>query len=300
MIIVEKLNIYPIKSFAGIAQDFFELSERGLSLSLACGMKIYDREWMVVSNEGRFLTQRELPEMARIEIVMAENGLWLRHPNAKDDFFLSAEQEQQKIDDVIKTIVWWDECRGFDVGGKASNWLSAVLGQWQGENLRLLRFCLDWVRSVQLRNSVQGIEQTPSTHFADGVPYLISNHQSLQALNNALQKQGEMPVPMERFRANIEVSGLPAWDEHTGIELSEQTGKYSFALPDPCKRCQITTIDQQTATIPQADQPLNVLRSANPHITNNKPYFGQKVVLRKGADNVISVGDELRVVIPTD
>ena len=34
----------------------------------------YDRRWMLVDGEGKFVTQRSLPEMARVKFEWTENG----------------------------------------------------------------------------------------------------------------------------------------------------------------------------------------------------------------------------------
>ena len=47
------------------------------------------------------------------------------------------------------------------------------------------------------------------TSFSDFAPYLITTEESLGALNDALSS----PIGMARFRANIVVSGLKAFDE---------------------------------------------------------------------------------------
>lgn len=48
--------------------------------------------------------------------------------------------------------------------------------------------------------------------FADGFPLLLAAESSLDALNAMLDE----PVPMERFRPNVVVSGSEAFDEAAG------------------------------------------------------------------------------------
>ncbi|HSY27829.1 MAG TPA: MOSC N-terminal beta barrel domain-containing protein, partial [Burkholderiaceae bacterium] len=61
MPILTELNLYPIKSCAGIALQ--EATVTPFGLMSGC---IYDREWMVVDHAGNFLTQREIAQMACI------------------------------------------------------------------------------------------------------------------------------------------------------------------------------------------------------------------------------------------
>ena len=54
---------------------------------------------------------------------------------------------------------------------------------------------------------------------------------------------GAAPVPMDRFRPNIVLAGMPAGaeDRHGSSELG---GELSWLLVKPCDRCVVTTVDQ--------------------------------------------------------
>src|SRR5690606_25349154 len=85
----------------------------------------------------------------------------------------------------------------------------------------------------------------PAQHifgFADGFPYLVANQASLDALNQRLQAKGLPPVPMNRFRPNIVIQGLPAYEEDylAGMRVGDTT----FAFVKRCARCPIPNIDQ--------------------------------------------------------
>ncbi len=56
---ISELNVYPVKSLGGIRLEHATLGVRGLA---------FDRHWMVVDQVGRFVTQRQLPGMARISV----------------------------------------------------------------------------------------------------------------------------------------------------------------------------------------------------------------------------------------
>ena len=61
---ISEINIYPIKSLKGISLDTATVEERGLQ---------FDRRWMLVDENNRFLTQREYPVMATLCVAM-DNG----------------------------------------------------------------------------------------------------------------------------------------------------------------------------------------------------------------------------------
>ena len=65
---IASLHIYPVKSGAGIA-----LTEAAV---LPAGLRD-DRRWMVVDDEGAFVTQRTLPALARLVATPTADGLRL-------------------------------------------------------------------------------------------------------------------------------------------------------------------------------------------------------------------------------
>src|SRR5271170_5696205 len=88
--------------------------------------------------------------------------------------------------------------------------------------------------------------------FPDGYPVLVCNEASLQDLN---QRLGER-LPMERFRPNIVVEGLPAWAEDHIDSLT--LGPVTLRLVKPCTRCAIPSLDHRSGD--PATDPLPVLR----------------------------------------
>ena len=69
MPVVTDLYIYPIKSCAGIRVDSADLWETGLYL---------DRLWMVVDDEGHFVSQRTMPALARVATALRFESLQIR------------------------------------------------------------------------------------------------------------------------------------------------------------------------------------------------------------------------------
>ena len=79
--------------------------------------------------------------------------------------------------------------------------------------------------------------------FADGYPFLLTNEGSLAGLNERLAQ----PIPMNRFRPNVVVSGAPAFAEDDWSDLA--IGGVAFRIVKPCGRCQVTTTDQATGEV---------------------------------------------------
>ena len=72
---ISRLFIYPVKSCAGVEVDALHFDSSG---------PVGDRRFVITTPAGDFLTQRELPEMARIQPKLADTQLTLSHPDAKD------------------------------------------------------------------------------------------------------------------------------------------------------------------------------------------------------------------------
>ncbi|HWK50198.1 MAG TPA: MOSC domain-containing protein, partial [Steroidobacter sp.] len=106
MVQVTELNIYPVKSCRGIALKQARLTETGFE---------HDREWLVITPEGRFLTQRERPQLAQIETAIGGDQLILRKPGGADlTVPLNLTGSEREV------TIWRDKVDAFDAGDEAS------------------------------------------------------------------------------------------------------------------------------------------------------------------------------------
>ncbi|MFX5956912.1 MOSC domain-containing protein, partial [Acinetobacter baumannii] len=55
-------------------------------------------------------------------------------------------------------------------------------------------------------------DQLTPTRFSDGYPILLTTRASLDDLNQRLQRQGRAELPMNRFRPNIVLENIPAFE----------------------------------------------------------------------------------------
>jgi uncharacterized protein len=274
---VTGLFIYPVKSLQGIALDEAVLTGKGLQ---------YDRNWMIIDSTGLFITQRLITDMATIRVKISGEALILEHPNA-EPLPVALKREPGRR---VATTVWGNAVEGLDEGDEVSRWLTGVLGRWKGNELRLLRFAPDFVRAVET-DYMDG--QTASTAFADGYPFLVTNVASLGQLNDRLIAGGSDPVPMSRFRPNIVIKGLEPFAEDRLGRLRADGTVYELALRKPCKRCKVTTVDQQTGIIEEPKEPLKTLTLMNRHPGRHGAFFGQNATLESGEGETIKVGDHL-------
>jgi len=221
------LFVHPVKSCAGIAVDGSALVETGLDL---------DRQWMVVDEQGEFVTQRELPRMALIQPSLRHAELLLRAPG-----MLTLHLALDRAETPARAHVWSDWVEAFDMGATAAQWFSDFLGC----RLRLVRFDPAF-RRLSDRRFTGPIEAQAA--FADAFALLVASTASLAELNRRLAGQGHAPVDMRRFRPNLVLDGLEAHDEdHIDLlEIDTPQGTVRLKFVKPCVRCTIPGVDPLT------------------------------------------------------
>lgn len=269
---ITALFVYPIKSMAGIALNDAKLTRKGLR---------HDRHWMVVREDGRFVTQRDIPRMALVKTRLAGSGIELSldgHGTITVPFKLFHGEN-------IETAVWRVKCQATDQGDEISDWLTRALES--KERLRLVRMAPEF-RRPQNKPDIMGEDTT--VDFADAAPLLVANESSLAELNSVLENKSMLAVPMNRFRPNIVLRGLEPFAEHELAGLS--AANFQLRLRTPCERCVVTTIDQETAEKDPGGQPFKTLQDINPVPGKPKaPAFGQYATIIQGGSRTIKVGD---------
>lgn len=264
-ITISQLFIYPIKSLGGIELQQSLVTSRGLQ---------YDRRFMLVDENYRFVSQREFPEMALLKVYNKQDELHvyaLSNPNDNIKLPLQVESGEE-----ISVTIWDDQCKALLVDSKADEWFSNKLGK----SLRLV-YMPD--KSERLVDEDYALHND-LTSFSDGFPILMIGQSSLDDLNARL----EHPVGMDRFRPNIVINGSAAFEEDGYRHI--RCGNINLYAVKPCARCAMTTNNQQTGIAGQ--EPLKTLSSFRKE--NNKIYFGQNLLV--GSEGMLHVGDGLNIV----
>jgi uncharacterized protein YcbX len=279
MAIVSELVLYPIKSCAGVA-----LAEASLTVAGLAASGVHDREWMVVSDDGQFLTQREYPRMALINPRVAGDSLLVTAPG------MAALRLSLAHDAAAPTrhvTIWDDLLPAADCGDAAAAWFAQALGA----ACRLVRFG----PGVSRPTSTKWTGGVPAqARFADGYPLLLIGAASLADLNARLAAAGRAALPMNRFRPNIVVDGLEPFEEDYVAAFS--AAGVDIAPVKPCARCPIPAIDQATG-MPGLD-PLDMLQAyrAKPQM-NGAVCMGMNCIVTRGAGAVLRVGQQLDVTL---
>lgn len=280
---IARLFIYPVKSCAGIEVSEALLTETGLDL---------DRAWMVVDEQGEFVTQREAPRLALVQPQFKRGGseLALRAPG-----MLALHLRVDTVEAPTRVRIWDDEVQAYDMGDIAAQWFTDFLAltdqglpRAQAPRYRLVRFDPEQRRLSSLKWTA-GVEAL--NQFNDGFAVLVLGQASLDEFNARLQAQGHAAVDMQRFRPNIVLEGLEAHDEDCVGPLQIETGEGPALLTPvkPCPRCPIPNIDPVTArSSPEVSDTLQTYRQDAR--LNGAVTFGMNAIVSGGVDTVLRVG----------
>lgn len=229
MITVAALYCYPVKSCRGLLLLKAPLDQFGI---------VHDRNWMVVDENGNFLSQRTVPRMCQIGVTLSHGNLVLTAPSVGGGSMCTVPLHRDFLE-TVHVSVQKSRCRGIDQGDEVAGWLSAFLGR----RCRLVRIPDNHHRAADNGSALGG--------YADGYPFLIVSSASLRELNSRLSQA----LPMNRFRPNVVVEGCQPYAEDYWRMV--RIGLVEFEGMTHCVRCAITTTDQETAG--RSREPLTTL-----------------------------------------
>jgi uncharacterized protein YcbX len=265
--IINELNLYPVKSCRGLSLQLATVSVTGFD---------HDRRWMIASDSGRFLTQRELPRMALIIPSLTPAGLSLSAPG------MPALEVPTEPAGTMEVTVLLDRLTAHDMGATSARWLSDFLER----PVKLVRFASEATRPSHPRfwkaDIASGIE------FSDAFPFLVISRASLDDLNSRLAT----PLPMNRFRPNIVVDDLEPYGEDRIRVLN--VGNLQLRMVRPCTRCKITTTNQMTGEV-AGTEPLMTLKSYRWSDDLRGIMFGHYAVVVAGAGTTLHVGQQFGI-----
>jgi uncharacterized protein YcbX len=267
---IASLHVFPIKSLGGVSPYEALLIETGFE---------FDRAWMVVDEHGDMLTQRELPRMALVQPQFRGGDLVLRAPG-----MLALHLHLDAVEAATRARVWDDEVKAYDMGALAAQWMSDFLGR----KLRLVRFDPEQKR-LSDKQWTGGLEAENA--FADGYPLLVVGTASLADLNQRLAARGEKPVGIERFRPNLVLEGLSAFEEdHIDLlDIATEEGPVRLKLVKPCVRCTIPDVDPATAERGTAVGETLATFRADARMGGGLT-FGMNAIVLEGIERMLRVG----------
>lgn len=272
--LIDALWLYPIKGCRGFNVPTAALAPTGLEVK-----GIGDREWVVVDDQGEFLSQRELPKMALIETRLTADSLRLKAPG-----MLQLDVPFESEGDILKVRVWNDEVAAVTQGEIADAWFSQFLGL----PCRLMRFDPEALRIS--KHKYTGAVSAPYK-FADAFSLLICSTASLADLNSRLVAKGQAEISIERFRPNIVLRGVEAFDEDYIDYLT--IGGARLRVVKPCVRCTVPNVNPASGEA--GFEPADTLAVYRNDAQAGGITFGVNAIVESGAGAALSAGDVAEV-----
>lgn len=255
---VTGLVVYPFKSARGVPVSAWRVDEAGL---------IDDRRWMVVDEEGAFVSQRTHPGMALLDVRLDDDAVEVVAPGMGP---LRLDRAPRDPTGHASVRVWFSDRYAVDIGDTAARWMSEALG-----------------RACRVVEAVRPPDQPlladdgrVRAGFADASPALVVSVASLDHLNRRL----DVPLPMARFRPNVVVEGFGPHEEDAWG--SPRIGEVPTRGGRPCPRCAITLVDPATGK--RGVEPLRTLAT---YRRNDRGEVDFGVNVSFAAPGTLHVGD---------
>lgn len=263
---VTGLHIYPVKSCRGINLNELIINERGPQ---------YDRQWMIVDDQNKFLTLRTLSKLA--EIKTSIQGSFLHLYAGSNKILVNTTEPCDQVEEVT---VHNDSL----MAGVENKSINEALSDFLERSVKLVRYQKESFRELK----EAATSSVKETMFADARPILLVNEASMRDLNSKLSEASSF----ERFRPNIIIDGLPAYAEDNIKEI--KIGDVLFQNPKLCSRCSIVTQNVETGQV-VSKETMKILSQERKKLQNNKVYFG--VYLTPANTGVIHKGDSVSIAV---
>ena len=231
---ITALHTYPVKGCRRLDHDEARVEPHGLA---------GDRRWIAVDPDGVGITQRGVARLGLLRVTPGPGGITLHAPGMPDRYVAEPADGPG-----VGVRVFRSKPPAPARAADADDWMTAFLQR----PARLV-----WQADPAGRPVQNHAREGDRVSFADGYPMLIAGTASLSALNDWLAEAGEEPVPMTRFRPNLEFSGAEPWAEDDWLGRRLRIGDVAVRAVKPCDRCLVTTIDQDTGE--KGRQPLGIL-----------------------------------------
>ena len=277
--IVSKLCVYPLKSAQGIELQQVEVQLKGF---------LGDREMMLVFGSGKVITQRQFPQLAKIQVEILGRSVTLR---VADNSLAPITFISIINGALIEVEIWGDRILAIDQGNEIAQWFREFLELPKDKSCRLVR---QSAAHLRLLDKKYADDDDRPVSFADNSPVMLTASSSLMELNERIieiHRQHSPGISMNRFRPNIVVETIEPFIEDSWRII--QIGEIVFQMAKPCSRCIMTNIDQQDGEKSTLKEPLKTLGTFR-QLSEQGVMFGVNMIpLNEG---IITVGDRLRAI----
>ncbi|NXT76085.1 MOCOS sulfurase, partial [Zapornia atra] len=284
-ITVTNIYLYPIKSCSAFEVTEWPVGNQGL---------LYDRNWMVVNQNGVCVTQKQEPRLCLVNSsIDLKQKVMVIQAEGMDPISVSLEENTGKEAVICESKVCSHRVKTYDCGERIAGWFSMFLGR----PCRLIRQSSDVKNSLHQKN-IKGLASATniSLSLVNEAQYLLINVASILQLKEHISARLEQTLEIEeligRFRANIVISAPESFEEEEWAEIS--IGALRFQVVGPCSRCQIICIDQQSGE--RNKELLPSLSAARGRKTNFGIYLMNQP-LHSSFPDVLSVGSQVLPVL---
>ncbi|XP_068051500.1 molybdenum cofactor sulfurase isoform X5 [Anomalospiza imberbis] len=288
---------------------------------------LYDRNWMVVNQNGVCMTQKQEPRLCLVNpSIDLKQKIMVIQAEGMDSISVPLEDNTGKEDVICESKVCSHRVKTYDCGERIAGWLSTFLGR----PCRLIRQSSD-VKSKSHQKNTKGLSSATniSLSLVNEAQYLLINVASILQLKEhisasttrlvisfssketpdvtrtvmvtekhlashsaVLKEPLEIEELIRRFRANIVISAPESFEEEEWAEIS--IGALQFQVVGPCSRCQIICIDQQSGE--RNKEILQSLSAARGRKTNFGIYLMNQSMCSPFSDT-LSVGSQVLPVL---
>ncbi len=236
---IQNLITYPLKSAKGILLPETHITRLGFN---------HDRYYAIANTNNQILTAREVPELLQIQPIFTDGGLQFCYTNTSSKTINISTTESPTTFSLFKKPVTAIPINNSEL----DSWFSSILKQ----SCKLVFICKNHLRE----------NNKHTLSFNDVAPIHLVNLNSLNALNLHLKT----PVTVHRFRPNIIVKDVPAFEEENWTNI--RIGNCSFKVIAPTERCSLITLNEKNSVKDKQQEPLRTL--AKNFLKNGKTTFG--------------------------
>lgn len=280
---IEELWIYPVKSCQGISVPRIKVTKFGFE---------WDRNWMIVDDKGKFVTQRTEEKMALLTIRFAPTidrpaYLVLYYPGF-GEVSIDLKNAEPKTK-VSVTMNKGYETTAYDEGDKVAKWLEFVFQK----KYRLVR--LDVSQDREVKPDITKSFDDGQTKFFSALQDDYHVTQFSQASAADLSAQLGMWYPMESMRSNIKTNGYKPYEEEAPHITTFGSG-VSIWWCEPSKRCKMITVNQRTGKVfSQKAEPTKTIVSYKKSTQWDGARFCMNGCVIDGVGKYLNVGDRFLI-----
>lgn len=269
---IKALWLYPVKGMSGGPVEDLEITEQGI---------VGDREFTLVGEDGVLVCQKLTPQLASISAgvpVAGGLGLILHHKERG-----SYKHRIRTEGDLVAGTWVLDEFEGVDQGDEIAQWVSDIIGK----KVRMIRADKPWLVNFPVPD-MELVHGKPKQKFTAATDVSLVNLASLAKLNEDL----DAPIGIERFRSNIIVDGIEAYEEDKMEFIGN--GDVIIQQVTSAERCIIITTDQDTGERPDNNifSTLAKTRKKTENRFGSGLLFGNYMKVEEGGS--LYVGDRLQ------